>query len=385
VTAKLDTTKPSTTETVKEFNWDGIRRVIQEHLDDDPLSVLWSIGDDDKSLRCKVRSDELTDTKPAMWRATEFGHELIGLIPWHFALCKKQRVSLRTHSVEGMEPYYFWSPHHDTERGAVRSSFGLPRPNPMDRSTVHMPLVKTPWTQFPDSAHWLPPNFKARFSNKVMVFNNDKRTVLISNKFNDEFGLGHPVNFFNASTLSSLFDAYLLREYNVIYKRPRSQQLLRDVTAQRDSLGDHELIRSRYKGQVLRYTDIVHFVGSTMGVTLNGTGMNLVQLQVMANVEEFVSIQGGAAALAAMFCRKHTILHREGLEYLKGDYSYYFKLNSNNHCDSRVYRDEKLMLQDLSRKTKHKHSGKPCLGCVPGGCHCEYIDPAYKDILKEWL
>ena len=180
-----------------------------------------------------------------------------------------------------------------------------------------------------------------------------------------------PVNYFNVSILNSMFDAYIANGYNIIYKRPMDNELLNDDNLQSE-LRDHELIRSQYQGQVLTYTDIVETIETELSIQLNSTWKQVVQLSVMANVDEFVSVQGGNSVLASLFCRKHTILFHRGQEYGAGDFSFYPRLNSNNECNLRVYQDEALMIEHLQGKDED-HTEQPCKGCTPKDCHCSYI------------
>jgi len=363
--------------TPSQFNWEKILSAFSPKAGTiDVADIKWWPGQQNVSLHCPrggtANGDavELIDTKQSgMWRPVQFGYEIMGIIPWHFALCKNKGVALRTHSVEGMEPYYFWSPRHRAVPGLNHSAnFFLPNGNPLKRANPHLPL-----TAFPDATEWRMPNFKAMFSNQLFVFENDRKSVLISNKFNREWG-GPAVNFFAVDVLADLFRLYLDRGYNVIYKRPVSNVLLNDENTQSQELKDHELIRSRFGGQVLRYSEVVDRVQEAVDFNLTGTWMNLIQLQIMANVDEFVSVQGGNAVLSSLFCREHFILHHKGHEYGVGDFSFYPRLNSNNVCTLRVYTDEKVMLRDLKREKQERSVGKQCKGCTPEQCTCSYID-----------
>ena len=360
--------------TVEQFNWNNIQNALPPNLEA-IQSTKWWPGKGKESLYCPsvVSSDgtdlQLIDTKESkMWTITEFGYELQGIVPWHFALCKNKGLSLRTYSSAGMEPYYFWSPLHHSVANQTHGVGHLPSGNPLNRAMPHLPL-----TAFPNATEWRMPNFKAEFSNQLFVFNNDRKTVMISNKFNTEWGKD-PVNFFNVEVLTALFQVYLEKGYNIIYKRPVNNELLNDNDQQSSVLKDRELIRSRFSGQVLRYSDVIDRIQKSMDSHPTRSWMNIIQLQLMANVDEFVSVQGGNSVLSSLFCREHFILHHKGQEYGTGDYSFYPRLNSNNECILRVYTKATVMLRDLRRRKQDRISGKPCTGCTPENCLCSYIE-----------
>ena len=314
-----------------DFNWLGLRKKVNLQTFYDEMLV-----SNDRSIYCSNLIVNGSNSGPKSVYRGEFGYELQGVLPWYFALC--QASEIESQSLSGMEPYYFWSKNHVTISGHKRNDGDiLPPANPLHSSSPHIPLAK-----FPNSSMWMMPKFRDYYMNDLFKFTSDKKTVLIRNKFNKEWG-GDPINYFDESLLRILFDEYIKNDYNIIYKRPVSKKLLNDDIEQIETnqLRHFELINIEYGDTVLSYSDILNNIEHNTKIELSATWMNLIQLSIMANVDEFVSVQGGNSVLSSMFCAgNHIIYFQKGSEYNAGDFFILSKIGCKSSVQSQGIQQE---------------------------------------------
>lgn len=224
----------------------------------------------------------------------EFQQELLFVLPfvyWHY----KNGTLLRTEGVKFTNPFYFFSPKH-VEKFEQRNWEGI-----ID-------------TSFPNCAHnlkfnwgkWLPVPWKEYFQNQLFQF--QKPVIVIANRYNTEWG-GPPISYLSIEMLQELFDL-LQPHFQIVYNRPRSQHIANDNSEVLD-LNEHAWITKNYPDVILMdklfdiHRDSVQ-------------NFNHLQLLVYANVEKFISVHGGTAALASCFGGSNIIYSVQGHEhYLK--------------------------------------------------------------------
>eukprot|EP01084_Bolivina_argentea_P319036 553381_1 len=343
-----------------DFNWDALH-----------ISALYSlyqnkliINEKTKCVNCNSTNKYYNYSKSFGPYIIEFGYELQGVTAWSFAICKQNVYNVTTASLTGMEPYYFWSKYHKTFNYSRRAGY-LPEGNPFNSANAHISLK-----EFPNSNIWKMPNYKIHFKNALFRFKNKKPTILISNKYNIEWA-DKPINYFSINTLEKLFNIYIQKGYNIIYKRPINAELLNDDTRQTTELKDHEMIKETFNQKVLTYSNILDYIQYYNKIKLNATFMNLIQLSIMANIDYYVSVQGGNSILNSLFCVTNHIYHASGSELNSGEYSHFPLLNSNNKCNHTIFTNE----QDLVQFIKQNHTNflqKPCIGCTLTDCFCKY-------------
>merc|ERR1712130_390092 len=96
-------------------------------------------------------------------------------------------------------------------------------------------------------------------------------------------------------------------------------------------------------------------------------------LSIMANVDEFVSVQGGNSVLSSMLCAGEQIIYfQKGSEYNAGDFSFYPKLAANQLCNVKVF-NERQNIIDYVQNNRNNLTAKPCTGCTIKNCQCQYI------------
>jgi len=153
-----------------------------------------------------------------------------------------------------------------------------------------------------DMPYWCPPPYRSAFRNDRFVFGKD--ILVVQNKYTTEPYIYRsltgrrrhaPYNFIPLDALDEIFHE-LKGRYQIIYNR-FTTTIDRSVV---QDLGDFDLIRRRHP-EVLTIQDLAE---------RTGRGYNEVQLQVYANAERFIGVQGGGSVLLHHFGGKCVVFHR---------------------------------------------------------------------------
>jgi hypothetical protein len=242
----------------------------------------------------------------------EFGNEIICYIPYfHYLFTAGLLFDNKVITYHGMQPFYYfcdivtkppqmkryWNPSHQR--------------NLLVNSDEHAFSFDKRW--------WKPPPYKEIYGRQNAVsFQFQKPTLVVHNKYNIEWDI-KPFNFIKTSTLDMIFDA-LKDKYQIVYIRPKAN--IADFSYDSNTIvqefdEDFELIRAKYSNQILTFDEILQGKGSML--------YNEVLLQLYANCENYISVQGGSSYLMTYFYQKMLILHIKGDETIHDCYSGWYK------------------------------------------------------------
>lgn len=230
----------------------------------------------------------------------EFGPELSTVVPYAYYLFRTGRLGNVTTSRDMECFYYFCNTVDDryAERTylppAQRSKLGLPNP---DEHKSHL-----------DLAQWTAPSYRAEYENKIFQWS--KPTLIISNKYNTEWGAA-PVNFINLAELERIFDL-LIDDYKIVYNRPLPSNVASD-NSETSSFTDLDLVS--------KYDDVTTM--QDLHEMHPEFTFNELQLRVYANCRHFISVQGGNAVLASYFGGVNVVKALRGQETRRGDFRYF--------------------------------------------------------------
>lgn len=243
----------------------------------------------------------------------EFAFELLTVVPYAYWLHRMGRLRV-TQSTADTRCLYYFSPRHEEL--------------PLGRSFVPVPEYPTGATSplrfdahaFPphlDTAQWTPPPYKETYRNHTLRW--PKELCIVCNKFTREPSvlLHRARNFISVPDLLQLL-ARLTRRYQVVYVRPRSNDIVNDHQAIAD-LGDFEAIGKHFPDVLT----IQQLHSRHPEFTFNE-----LQMRLFANCERFVSVLGGASYLASYFGGTNIVYAREGWEVRCNAYTNWFHLFS---------------------------------------------------------
>lgn len=203
-----------------------------------------------------------------------------------------------------------------------------------------------------DIAKWIAPPYKSIYRNDT--FRWPKQLCIICNKYTVEPSVRfrRAVNFIPIPVLLKLLEL-LTPHYQVVYVRPRPEDIVGDHQAIRD-LGEFEIIGARFP-EVLTIQQI-HASHSHLS-------FNELQLRLFANCERFVSVLGGSSFLASYFGGTNIVYAREGWEVSCDAYSHWFHLFSVGEflARARIMSFWKL----CAASSPHKHRIHPPARCAP--------------------
>ena len=232
---------------------------------------------------------------------TEFGYELIACLPFAYWLDKNNQLDGVISCTDTKCMYYFAENHKEVYDS--RSEFKKPS---VPNGNIHVPML--------DLRKWDPPPLKSYYKNDRFKW--DKPTMIICNKFKDggRNPMGLPVD-----VLDELF-SYFCDHYQIVYNRPLHKNITHDESGQID-IGDFDLIHRKFP-DIIDINDLY----------LDNTDLtcNLLQVMVMSNCENFISMQGGSSILCSYFGGTNLIYAYEGKELVCGSYSnWYNKLSGS--------------------------------------------------------
>ena len=243
----------------------------------------------------------------------EFAFELLGVIPYAYWLHRNGRLKL-TQACADTRCLYYFSPQHE--------EFDRPRSYVPITDYPVAPTSRLRWdvTAFPrylDTTKWIAPPYKSTYRNET--FRWPKKLCIICNKYTDEPSVrfARVVNFLPIEVLINLLEL-LTPRYQVVYLRPRPEDIVGDHQAIRD-LDEFEVIRARFP-DVLTIQQL-HTAHPQLS-------FNELQMRLFANCKNFVSVLGGSAFLASYFGGTNIVYAREGWEVSCDAYSNWFHLFS---------------------------------------------------------
>lgn len=217
----------------------------------------------------------------------EFQEEINYVVPfayWHYL----NGTLKKTISCKHTKELYFFSKNHE-EKYNLRDARYAYDSYEIPNKTHSISKSYSKWHAVP---------FKEEYENKIFIF--DKPILVIANKYNTEWN-EPPLNFINIETLDVVIN-HLIDKYQIIYNRPSSSQIVDDNSEILD-LNEKNWIRTKYPNIIIiddlfdKYFDKVN-------------SFNHLQLMVYANCDNFISVHGGAAALASYFGGTNIILSK---------------------------------------------------------------------------
>jgi len=223
----------------------------------------------------------------------EFGYELLSAVPYAYELYLKGKLT-ETISAKRSDPLYYFSPKH-TINTANRDwvNTRIARLNKLPYTDIH--VHERPELKFPP--------YKEQFKNDVYKWK--KPTLCICNRYNREWGVA-PINYFSPEMLEWLF-SNIKKSYEIVYFAVDLPEDIQD-NAHSMPLNDIEVCR---KHNIKVFQEI------------KGKCWNTSLLQVFANCDHYITMNGGYSILASFF---------EGTNIV------YSRKNGANGCREFTYR-----------------------------------------------
>ncbi|HEU5079354.1 MAG TPA: hypothetical protein VFT72_09075 [Opitutaceae bacterium] len=221
---------------------------------------------------------------------TEFGPELKYYLPYAYWHHRNGTLS-STRSFQDTRSLYFFSPNHTEHEGSRRYILDPNVPNSEDHNFNY------------NFHRWARVPLKETYQNRLR-FAFEKPLVVISNKYNDEWGKG-PINFLSPEFLEKLIRT-LSSRYSVVYNRPSSQMIA----------SDHNDVQDWDEKRSLRQNHpALHFAEDLFAAHKSECpSFNEFQLSLYAQCTRFISVQGGNSVLASYFGGTNLIFQRQGQE-----------------------------------------------------------------------
>lgn len=244
----------------------------------------------------------------------EFGFELVCVVPYAYWLHKQGEKFRTISSLDTKCLYYFCDNHIEKFTSRLsRDAIGFDNLRPNGPSL--------------NVSRWIPPDYKSHFKNDIFVF--DKPILVINNKYNSEWG-GKPANFLDIPTLEKTIDL-LKDKYTIIYNRIYSKKYINDGGTKAYDLNEFSHLKSKFRKDIIFIQDLQK---SHPNLTFNE-----LQLQVMANCDNFISVQGGNSILASYFGGQNLIFCKKGGELDNGSFSFYSLFSQCDVAVSQTYKD----------------------------------------------
>jgi hypothetical protein len=229
----------------------------------------------------------------------EFAFELLAVIPYAYWLHRQGSLSFTVSTADTSCLYYF-SPRHE-ERGRRRgyvpiTEYPIGRPGAIRYDHKGFPITL-------DTSKWLPPPYRAVYRDER--FRWPKDTCVVYNKTSDERYLhrGFSVNTMDTGLVLAVIGR-LRQRYQVVYVRPRAEDIVGDHQAIRET-GDLEAVERAYPDVLT----IQQLHEQHPDLTFNE-----LQLRVLSGAERFVSVLGGGSYLASYFGGTNVVYARRGWE-----------------------------------------------------------------------
>lgn len=264
----------------------------------------------------------------------EFGYELLSAVPYAYELYKSGKLSETISGVD-TEALYYFSPKHTINR-AKRSWY-----NTHKARTEGLPYTSIHQPEQPDKVF---PPYKEHYANSEYKFK--KPTLCICNRYNVEWNT-KPINYFNEEILDWLF-TNLKKQYEIIYF----------PVALPEELQDNEAPLQMNDEAVAKKHNIKLFTKLRAGKSWNKT-----LLQVFANCEHYITMNGGYSIMASLFSGTNIIYSVPGMPETrelkhKSFWRWYPNINNVRTLHVPSYDDLKAKVQALYIDKK------PCLNIL---------------------
>lgn len=237
----------------------------------------------------------------------EFGYELLSAVPYAYELYLRDELT-GTISAPGSAPLYYFSPNHKISKEPRSFSNTITaREKGLPYTKIH--VDERPPLQFPP--------YKEHFKNDTYKWS--KPTLVIANRYNEEWGKP-PINFFDVNMLDWLFKN-LKKKYEIVYIAVDLPKELEDHNPYMP-LNDREVAE---KHNIKVFQDI------------KGECWNTSLLQVFANCDHYITMNGGYSILASLFSGTNIVYStRWGNEQTKEIKRMSFDRWYPNHNNQRV-------------------------------------------------
>jgi hypothetical protein len=243
----------------------------------------------------------LKDRYKAIKYCQEFQQELTFVLPfayWHYL---NGTLGKTISSRFTRELYFFSSQHEERYEKRVdrlaKDSYEIP--NMFHCKTFYFHK----WARVP---------LKEQYKNDLFVF--EKPLLVIANKYNTEWGTG-PINYFSIPVLDKILSKFS-QQFQIVYNRPGASHIVMDNSAILE-LKEEEFIRKNYPEVILAENLYQSYRNQV-------NNYNHFQLMLYANCDHFLSVHGGAAALASYFGGKNIILSKSGYEHRYNEFNTIF-------------------------------------------------------------
>lgn len=201
----------------------------------------------------------------------EFGYELLSAVPYAYQNHLEGKLT-KTISGIGSEPLYYFSPKHEIDE-KPRSWYNIEhaRKGGLPYTFIHR------W----ERPNLVFPPYKEQYKNDIYKW--DKPTLVIANRYNKEWG-HEPINYFDEQMLEWFF-SNLKNQYEIVYI---AVDLPKDIQDNETPylLNDREIAKNH---NIKVFQDI------------KGECWNTSLLEVFANCEHYITMNGGYSILASIF------------------------------------------------------------------------------------
>jgi hypothetical protein len=243
----------------------------------------------------------------------EFGFELLAVVPYAYWLHRRGLLD-RTIGCLDTRCLYYFSKNHE-ERPVKRHYVPITEYPIGERGS----LFRYDRATFPrvlDTRKWSPPPYREAFRDER--FRWEKEICILSNKISDEqfpgdSKPGPPTNFIATELLLRLI-GMLRGRYQVIYSRPRAQ----------DIVTDHQTIRETSDIEAIKRACPDAVTIQELHSRYPKLSFNELQLRLYSSCQRFISVLGGSAYLASYFGGTNIVLARRGWEVDCGAYKRWF-------------------------------------------------------------
>lgn len=225
---------------------------------------------------------------------TEFGRELILIIPFLYSLQKRGLLFNNTiQTFKGMKPYYYFLP--DEQFQEIKGK----------RSGKH---VRYLYYNNDDSIHyfnlkyWTPPPYKKIFYTPN-TFEYSKPLCIVQNKYNFEWE-NLPENYIDLKTLDSLF-SLLSNKYQLVYIRPNAI-IDKEYGYSEDQNVDVDFDESAI---LKKHPSVIQW--NTLQKQHSQWNYNELKLRLFSSCVNYISVLGGNNYLNLFFAKKLLILRRK--------------------------------------------------------------------------
>jgi len=212
----------------------------------------------------------------------EFGYELLSALPYAYGLHLEGKLTETVSGFDTNSLYYFSPKHTERNQPRERSWFNTDnaRKQGLPYTTIHR--GERPKLNFP--------NYKEVYANDIYKW--DKPTLVIANRYNREWGCD-PINYFDEVILDWLFEN-LKRKFEIVYFAVDLPEMYQDDSPPHE-LNDREVAKRH---------------GIKVFQDFRGDSWNLSMLQVFANCEHYITMNGGYSILASLFSGTNIIYTR---------------------------------------------------------------------------